>query len=201
MSSPEVPTIVDVDMALIRPRRYARRTTPKSVIQLEQSIKTIGLQVPIIVRAINDGEATSKKFEILAGRHRYEACRSLKMRTIPCIVQAVDDLQAELITIDENLCRENLTPAQEAKAIARRKEIYEALHPETKHGAIGGVATRVANLATLEKPRGSLRPPPNSPAKQNGTSSALLDVAQRSVQRIWSGLLVLRWIKALNSTH
>jgi ParB/Sulfiredoxin domain len=138
MSSPEVPTIVDVDMALIRPRRYARRTTPKSVIQLEQSIKTIGLQVPIIVRAINDGEATSKKFEILAGRHRYEACRSLKMRTIPCIVQAVDDLQAELITIDENLCRENLTPAQEAKAIARRKEIYEALHPETKRGAIGG---------------------------------------------------------------
>jgi ParB family transcriptional regulator, chromosome partitioning protein len=138
MKMPEVPTIVDVDMALIKPRRYARQTIPKSVVQLTESIKTIGLQVPIIVRAINGGEATSRKFEILAGRHRYAACRLLNMRTIPCIVQAVDDLQAELITIDENLCRENLTPVQEAKAIARRKEIYEALHPETKHGAIGG---------------------------------------------------------------
>ena len=64
MSSPEVPTIVDVDVALIKPRRYARQTIYKSLIQLEQSIKTIGVQAPIIVRAINGGEATSKKFEI-----------------------------------------------------------------------------------------------------------------------------------------
>lgn len=30
--------------------------------------------------------------------------------------------------------RGHLTPAQEAEHIARRKELYEALHPETKHG-------------------------------------------------------------------
>ena len=138
MKTPEVPTIVDLDMASIRPRRYARRLIPKCVGRLSQSIKGIGLQVPIIVRAINGGEGTSKKFEILAGHHRYAACRVLQMKTIPCIIRALDDLRAVLITIDENLCRENLTPAQEAAAIKRRKEIYEALHPETKRGAIGG---------------------------------------------------------------
>lgn len=34
------------------------------------------------------------------------------------------------IEIDENLCRAELTPAQRAAAIARRKQIWEALHPE-----------------------------------------------------------------------
>jgi hypothetical protein len=126
-----------LDLAALHPRRYARKTTPKRVFELAQSIRLIGLQVPITVRADNRGGAGTK-FEILAGRHRYEACRSLNMKCVPCIVQAVDDLEAELIAIDENLFRENLTPAQEAKAIVRRKEIYEALHPETKHGSIGG---------------------------------------------------------------
>jgi ParB-like chromosome segregation protein Spo0J len=62
MKMSEVPTIVDLDMASIRPRRYARRLTQKRIGQLCQSIKGIGLQVPIIVRAINGGDGASKKF-------------------------------------------------------------------------------------------------------------------------------------------
>ena len=146
----EIPTIVNLDMDSIGPRD-SRRLTPQCIIGLVQSIKGIGLQVPIIVRAINGGEETSKKYEILAGHHRYAACSKLKMRTIPCIIRAVDDLRAELITIDENLCRENLTPAQEAKAIARRKEIYEALHPETKRGAVGGGRDQSRQIGDSEK--------------------------------------------------
>jgi ParB family chromosome partitioning protein len=58
---------------------------------------------------------------------------------ISCRVRAnhldLDGLHAELAEIDENLIRSDLTPAQEASAIFRRKAIYEELHPETKHGA------------------------------------------------------------------
>jgi hypothetical protein len=49
-------------------------------------------------------------------------------------VVADNDLQADLAEIDENLCRAELTPAQTAAAVARRKEIYLALHPETAAG-------------------------------------------------------------------
>lgn len=41
----------------------------------------------------------------------------------------VGHLERELIEIDENLCRAELTPAQRAAAIKRRKQIWEALHP------------------------------------------------------------------------
>jgi hypothetical protein len=40
--------------------------------------------------------------------------------------------ETELREIDENLIRTNLSLAEEAIVIARRKEIYEQQHPETK---------------------------------------------------------------------
>jgi ParB family transcriptional regulator, chromosome partitioning protein len=34
----------------------------------------------------------------------------------------------------ENLCRAELTDAEEAAAVIRRKKVYERMHPETSHG-------------------------------------------------------------------
>jgi hypothetical protein len=42
--------------------------------------------------------------------------------------------EAELVQIDENLVRANLSDAERILRVARRKELYEKLHPETKHG-------------------------------------------------------------------
>lgn len=39
--------------------------------------------------------------------------------------------RAALTEIDENLIRRDLTPAQRAKLVAKRKAAYEAVHPET----------------------------------------------------------------------
>ena len=47
------------------------------------------------------------------------------------MINAANHIETELIEIDENLCRAELTPAQRAAAIKRRKQIWEALHPET----------------------------------------------------------------------
>ena len=46
----------------------------------------------------------------------------------------MEGLRAELAEIDENFVRSDLTPLEFGELLLRRKELYEALHPETKNG-------------------------------------------------------------------
>jgi hypothetical protein len=63
-----------------------------------------------------------------------------------------------LAEIDENLIRCNLTSAQEAAAVTRRKAIYLELYPETAAGAAGGHAKHGSasdNLSFAESTAGA----------------------------------------------
>jgi ParB-like nuclease domain len=78
-------------------------------------------------------------FTLIAGRHRLEAARGLEWESIRAEIRA--DVKGEdilLSEIDENLARGELTPAERAIHITKRKEIYEARHPETKSTKRGG---------------------------------------------------------------
>jgi ParB family chromosome partitioning protein len=72
---------------------------------------------------------------LIAGRHRICAAEKLKWTEIRAtILEDIDADQAELAEIDENLIRAELSSAEQALHHARRKKLYEALHPQTKHG-------------------------------------------------------------------
>jgi ParB family transcriptional regulator, chromosome partitioning protein len=101
---------------------------------------------PIVVRPRKDGG-----YWLVAGLHRFEAAKTLKWKEIKCSVfDDMDTHQAELAEIDENLIRADLTPAEEAAHIGKRKELYEKLHPETKHGAVGRRGKRSQNATSFE---------------------------------------------------
>lgn len=116
---------------LIDRRSDARSLNEASVSSLMDSVGSIGLINPIRVREKNG------RWEVSAGSHRLAACERLGLADIDCIVVTEDDLHAELSMIDENLCRNELSPAERAMQTVRRKAIYEELHPETKHGNPG----------------------------------------------------------------
>ena len=104
--------------------------------KLAASIKEVGLIQPITVRESVVIRGTAEQgWQIVAGHHRVAACRALGWTEIDAIV--IDDashLQSELMEIDENLCRAELTASQRTGYTKRRKQIWEALHPENNSG-------------------------------------------------------------------
>jgi ParB family chromosome partitioning protein len=111
--------------------------------KLAASIKAIGLIQPITVKASFATHGTTEPcFQIVAGHHRVAACRALGWTEIDALViEDAGHLQSELIEIDENLCRAELTTSQRTGYTKRRKQIWEALHPEE---------IRVAQAAPVE---------------------------------------------------
>ncbi|NWJ24754.1 MT-A70 family methyltransferase [Rhizobium sp. RM] len=100
------------------------------VAALMASIPEHGLRNPVSVY----GNEADETVELSAGEHRLEAMRRLGRETIPCVHYQGDALDRELWEIDENLIRSDLTPADRALFVFRRKEIYLLKHPETANG-------------------------------------------------------------------
>jgi N6-adenosine-specific RNA methylase IME4/ParB-like chromosome segregation protein Spo0J len=154
-------TIRDVGLSgiTVLPDRM-RLLRPEVVHELAISMQACGQLQPIVLRPHD-----SIGFVLVAGRHRLEAARSLKWDSISAIVRA--GLKADtalLAEIDENLARGELSPAERAAHIGRRKELYEALHPETKHGGAPG--------AGRGKGKGKSSKDPDSGSFQDDTAKA-----------------------------
>ena len=116
---------VRLPMDQIGPHAGARALVTGRVGVLSESLKAIGLRTPITVRnalRIVGGRPTPG-CEIVAGRHRYEAAKSLGWEEIDAIVMEGDPEDAELWEIDENFARAELTDAQRADHHARREAI------------------------------------------------------------------------------
>jgi len=121
--------------AITIPAHRLRQLQSEIVADLAASITAQGLLQPIVVSVVERRE----RYRLIAGRHRLEAIRQLGRDAIDArIVSDIDAAAAELMEIDENLIRAELSPAERALHIGRRKELYLLQHPETKRGVAGG---------------------------------------------------------------
>lgn len=125
------------------PAERLRALRQDTVDVLAASMKRHGLLHPVTLR-----KRPGRGYWIIAGAHRFVAAEKLGWKQIDCVI--LDDCtpdEAELVEIDENLARAELSPAETAMHIGRRKEIYERQHPETKHGGDRkGSSSQISNL-------------------------------------------------------
>ncbi len=84
--------------------------------ELMASIAEKGIVQPIIVRR------RGQRFQIIAGERRYQAAVQVGLTEVPAVIRDVDDMEVIEIALIENLQRKDLTPFEEAEALAQLGE-------------------------------------------------------------------------------
>lgn len=114
--------------------------------ELAESIRTQGIMQPILVRAL----AANKKgqYEIIAGERRYRAAKLAGLKEVPVLVREVEDENAAIMALIENIQREDLNPLEEAHGVKRLLDEFGLTH-EQAAGAIGRSRSATSNLLRL----------------------------------------------------
>ena len=97
--------IVNIPMDMIgqnpnQPRKYF---DPEAMEELKNSIKEFGLIQPVTVRRVDS------EYELVAGERRFRACEQLGYKKIPAVIISTDVKNSALLSLLENLHREDLS--------------------------------------------------------------------------------------------
>ncbi|MBF0858831.1 ParB N-terminal domain-containing protein [Gluconobacter sp. LMG 31484] len=157
--------VIEIPLSQIEVGDRLRTVDPAWVEFLAASIAERGQDTPVWVRKMG----RSEKYALIAGGHRIAALKEAGKEVAIASVVKATEAEAQLLEIDENLIRRELTPLDRATFLARRKEVYEALYPETKHGG-DRVSDQVAKLGDLV-------------GRFSEATAERLGVSERSIQR------------------
>lgn len=137
VSEPKI-TRLPLDQIIVDDEKRLRPVSEVGVESLIASINELGvIKDPIHVR--RKGRGDDIQLVLIAGGHRLAAAKRLGWDEIPARVWAdVTDDFATLMEIDDNLSGAELSVLELSVFLAKRKRVYERLHPETKNGANGG---------------------------------------------------------------
>jgi ParB family chromosome partitioning protein len=139
-------THVRVDAIRPNPQQPRKNFTASSLVELEQSIRELGVLVPIIVRPL--GATPRDGYELIAGERRWRAAAAARLETIPAIVREADDRSSLELAVVENLQRENLDPIEEAMGFQHLIDEY-GFTQERLAERIGKSRPAVANALRL----------------------------------------------------
>jgi ParB family chromosome partitioning protein len=129
--------------ASLKPTRS--ESEPALLEELVASIKATGIIQPLIVRPV---PGFPHQFEVVAGERRLKAAQLAGLTDIPAIIRDFNDHEALAISLIENIQREELSPADEARALLRLIEEFALTHEQVAH-AIGRSRAAVSNLLRL----------------------------------------------------
>jgi ParB family chromosome partitioning protein len=114
----------------------------ESLDELAESIRSEGLLQPVVVRPHGD------KYELIAGERRWRACQKLKLKLIPARVMEASESSSAVLSLIENLQREDLNPIEESMGYASLMRDFD-LTQEQVAERVGRSRAAVANSLRL----------------------------------------------------
>ncbi len=108
--------ISQVEPGLNQPRK---RFEPEALSDLADSIRIHGIIQPLTVRRLASGY-----YQIIAGERRWRAAKEAGLTQVPALIIEADDRKVMELGLIENLQREDLNPAEEARGYRVLMEDY-----------------------------------------------------------------------------
>lgn len=108
--------ISQVEPGLNQPRK---RFDEEALADLAESIRVHGIIQPLTVRRLASGY-----YQIIAGERRWRAAKAAGLQEVPAVIIEADDRKVMELGLIENLQREDLNPAEEARGYRTLMEEY-----------------------------------------------------------------------------
>ncbi|HEY2104621.1 MAG TPA: ParB/RepB/Spo0J family partition protein [Candidatus Binataceae bacterium] len=141
---------IDVPVHRIVPSPFQprRHFDPERLRELADAIRAQGVIEPLVVRIVAQAGSADPRYELVAGERRLRAAREAGLETVPVVVRDFDDRTALEVSLVENLAREDLGAADEARALARLAREFGLTHEQIAQ-RIGKSRPYVSNTVRL----------------------------------------------------
>jgi ParB family chromosome partitioning protein len=127
------------------PKQPRKQFDHESLLGLAQSIKQNGILQPLTVRADGNGD-----YELIAGERRLRAALIAGLTHVPCVQIEADENQSAVLSLIENIQRQDLNFFEEAEGIARLIESW-GMTQEMLAAKLGKTQSTIANKLRLLK--------------------------------------------------
>ena len=162
--------LIDINEIKSSAAQPRRRFDEEKINELAESITAHGIIQPVIVKKAEQG------FELVAGERRWRAARKAGIKQIPGIIKELTEEQTLLLSIIENIQREDLNPIEEAEALARILEKFGLTQEEISKN-LGKSRPYITNATRLLKLPAEIQQLVREGKLSNGHGRALINVA------------------------
>lgn len=107
--------VEEIPVSSIRLSPYQARNAfdEQDIDALTKSVREYGVLQPILVRKVNAG------IELIAGERRVRAAKRAGLEKVPAVVMELRDQDAAVVSLSENIQRQNLTYLEQARGYRR----------------------------------------------------------------------------------
>ncbi|MFM1581258.1 ParB/RepB/Spo0J family partition protein [Helcococcus bovis] len=133
---------IDINKIEVSESNPRKNFDDEAINSLADSIKLYGILQPLVLIKNVD------QYKIVAGERRFRAAKIAGLETVPAVIRELNDKDKDMISMVENIQREDLNPYEEAQAYENIMKLHNLTQEELSK-VIGKSRTYIANIVRL----------------------------------------------------